>query len=35
MEDFKVDLGQDEENAVSYEVYTDASGTGNLHTCFL
>ena len=35
MEDFKIDLGQNEENAVCYEVYTEAAGTGTCDCCNL
>ena len=35
MEEFKIDLAQNEENAVHYEVYTEATGTGSVKTCFL
>ena len=35
MEDLKIDLAQNEENAVCYEVYTEATGTGIGELLFL
>ena len=35
MEEFKIDLTQNEENAVCYEVHTEAAGTGNVESHFL
>ena len=35
MEEFKIDLTQNEENAVCYEVHTEAAGTGIVASYFL
>ena len=34
MEEFKIDLTQTEENAVCYEVHTEAAGTGIVELIF-